>query len=225
MQHISSGEKNKEKIRKTIKTVLIVAIAIATLTHEIRIIEPIFNTICEKEAKSIATKICNNEATEVMKKYEYDDLVTIMKDEKGNVNMVKANIIPINKIISDVAVEVQYELEAISSKEIPIKLGTFTGIKLLSGRGPNVNFKVFNEGSVLTDFKSEFTQAGINQTLHRMYLEIKCDISVLTPFSTVNEVIVNQIIIAENVIVGTTPNTYYNFDNLTSNQAILESME
>lgn len=225
MHRMSREEKNKEKLRRTLKTGLIICIAIVTLLHEIRVIEPIFNTICEKEAKGFATKICNNEATEVMKKYEYDDLVTVLKDETGNVNMVKANIIPINKIISDTAVRIQTELEKMSSKEIPIKLGTFTGIKLLSGRGPNVNFKVFNEGSVLTDFKSEFTQAGINQTLHRMYLEIKCDISILTPFSTVSEEIVNQIVIAENIIVGTTPNTYYNFDNLTSNQAVLESME
>lgn len=217
--------KNIEKIRKISKIIIIVLIAITTMVRCMKSIEPIFDTVCKKEAKSIATQISNNKATQVMKKYEYEDLVNIVKDENGNVTMVKSNVIPINKIISDVAIEIQTELDDIGSKDIGIKLGSFTGTKLLSGRGPEVKFRITGVGDVLTDYKSEFTQAGINQTLHRIYLEVKCNVNILTPFNTIEEEIVNQVILAENVIVGTTPATYYNFDNMTNNEAVLESME
>ncbi len=217
--------KKNPKIRKKLKVSLIVIIAIITMIRGIKSIEPSFNRICEKEANGIATKITNNKATEVMKKYEYDDLVTIMKDENGNVNMVKANIIPINKIISDVAVEIQNELENISNEDVEIRLGSFTGSRILSGRGPSIKFKIFSVGDVLTDFKSEFKSAGINQTLHRMYLEVKCNVSILTPFNSIDRQITNQVIIGENIIVGTTPNTYYNFDNLTNTDSVMEVIE
>ena len=217
--------KKNPKIRKKLKVSLIVIIAIITMIRGIKSIEPSFNRICEKEANGIATKITSNKATEVMKKYEYDDLVTIMKDENGNVNMVKANIIPINKIISDVAVEIQNELDNLSDKDVEIKLGSFTGIRILSGRGPSIKFKILSVGDVFTDFKSEFKSAGINQTLHRMYLEVKCNVSILTPFNSIDKQITNQVIIGENIIVGTTPNTYYNFDNLTNTDSVIETIE
>ena len=219
-----NGDYNK-KIKKTLKVIMILIIAFATMVRCIRSIEPIFNTICKKEARSIATVISNNKATEVMKKYEYEDLATIVKDSNGNVMMVKSNIIPINKIISDVALEIQLELDKIKGQDIGINLGTFTGTKLLSGRGPEVKLKISGVGDVATDFRSEFTQAGINQTLHRIYLEVKCNVSILTPYNTIEEQIVNQVILAENIIVGTTPSTYYNFDNLNDSSQLLETIE
>lgn len=217
--------KNNLKIKKTVEILFIVLIAVITMIKSIQSIEPTFNTICIKEARSVATQISNNKATEVMKKYEYDDLATIIKDKNGNVTMVKSNIISINKIISDIAIEIQTEMDKLGGKDIGIKLGTFTGNKLLSGRGPYVKLRITEKGDVLTDYKSEFIQAGINQTLHRIYLEVKCNVIILTPFNIIEEEIVNQVILAENIIVGTTPSTYYNFDNLTNSEAVLESME
>ena len=206
--------KKNPKIRKKLKVSLIVIIAIITMIRGIKSIEPSFNRICEKEANGIATKITNNKATEVMKKYEYDDLVTIMKDENGNVNMVKANIIPINKIISDVAVEIQNELENISNEDVEIRLGSFTGSRILSGRGPSIKFKIFSVGDVLTDFKSEFKSAGINQTIYRIYLEIECNVSILTSYKTIDKTINNQVLLVETVVVGEVPQTYLQLENI-----------
>ena len=72
--------------------------------------------------------------------------------------------------------------------------------------------------------KSEFSSSGINQTLHRIYLQIECEVSILTPFKTIDEKIENQVLIAEAIIIGTTPNTYYNFEGVSMADA-LEVME
>ncbi len=52
--------------------------------------------------------------------------------------------------------------------------------------------------------------------MHKIYLEIECEVIVLTPFDTVEEKITNQILLAEAIIIGTTPNTYYNFEGIDS---------
>ena len=75
-------------------------------------------------------------------------------------------------------------------------------------------------GNIQTSVKSEFVSQGINQTLHRLYLEIECEISILTPFNTISESISNQLILAENVIVGNIPDTYYNLEGITSSDAM-----
>ena len=84
------------------------------------------------------------------------------------------------------------------------------GSKLLAGIGPNVNVKIETTGSVDTDLRSEFEEKGINQTLHKMYLQVECNVTILTPYKTMEEKITNQVLLTEAVIMGTTPETYFN---------------
>lgn len=101
-----------------------------------------------------------------------------------------------------------------------MRFGSFTGFKLLSGKGPGVPIRISTIGNVETDLKSEFTSQGINQTLHRVYLQVICEVSILTPYEDITEKITNQVLIAENVIVGKIPNTYYNLNGMDNNNAI-----
>lgn len=96
---------------------------------------------------------------------------------------------------------------------------------MLAGKGPGVKITISTIGNVETDLKSEFTAQGINQTLHRVYLQVKCQISILTPFHDISREITNQVLLAENVIVGQIPNTYYNLEGLNQNSQALEIVE
>lgn len=71
-----------------------------------------------------------------------------------------------------------------------------------------------------TDLKSEFVSVGINQTLHRIYLDINCEIGIVTPLKKTVETISNQILLLENVIVGIVPSTNYDLDGLDKEDAI-----
>lgn len=75
-------------------------------------------------------------------------------------------------------------------------------------------------GNVETDLRSEFTAQGINQTLHRVYLQIKCEVKILTPFNIITQSINNQVLLLENVIVGHIPNTYYNLEGIDKSDAM-----
>lgn len=98
--------------------------------------------------------------------------------------------------------------------------GSFTGIKLLSGRGPGIKIRISTVGNVETDLRSEFKAQGINQTLHRIYLQVKCEVSILTPFKDITRDISNQVLLMENVIIGTVPDTYYNIEGIGTNDAL-----
>ena len=195
-------------------------IAFSTVKIVLDAISPIFEALCEDKAKSIATIISNNEATNVMKDHTYDELFTIEKDNDGNITMIKSNVIPINEIISDVAVKIQNSINERGKENIKITIGSFTGSKLLSGRGPGIPIKISSIGNVETDLRSEFSAQGINQTLHRVYLQVDCEVSILTPYNTISEKVSNQVLLIENVIVGKIPNTYYNLDGIDSSNVL-----
>ena len=222
---IDVKNKDNKKIEKLWKIFLILFIAFSVVKVVLDSVNPIFDTLCEDEAKSLATIISNEQATKVMEKYQYEDLFSIEKDEKGNITMIKSNVFPINAITSDIGISIQKAINSTERDDINIALGSFTGIKLLSGRGPYVKIRISSIGSVETDLRSEFISKGINQTLHRVYLQVDCKVNILTPFSKIEKNISNQVLLAENVIVGQIPSTYYNLEGFENEKDTLELAE
>ena len=138
--------------------------------------------------------------------------------------MINANILTIDNITSNISSFIQKDLEENGRSKVKLSIGSFTGIKMLSGAGPDIPIKISSVGNVNTDIKSEFTSQGINQTIHRIYMEIICEVSVLTPFNTISQEVYNKILLAENVIIGQIPSTYYNFNGIEKGQDVLETI-
>ncbi len=179
----------------------------------INIIEPIIDLQSVIMAKSVATRITNEQSKKVMEKYQYEDLVNITKDSNGNITMISANVTTVNKMIADISTKkYKKELDEVENTKMYIRLGTFTGSKMLAGRGPKVEIIIFGIGDVQTELKSEFKAAGINQTIHRIYLELKTNVVILTPINNLQEEISTQVLLAEGVIIGEIPSTYYNLE-------------
>lgn len=120
---IPNGINRKKK--KTIVIFIILLIAFSTIKITLDAISPIFDTLCENKAKSIATKISNEQATKVMEEHTYDELFSIEKDNNGNIAMIKSNVIPMNEIISDVAIKIQNEINNQGRENIQIALRKF----------------------------------------------------------------------------------------------------
>lgn len=121
----SRRKMQSEKRRKMATMLVILIIAFSTVKLILDAVLPIFDTLCENRAKSIATIISNEQATNVMKQHTYDELFTIEKDKNGNITMIKSNVIPINEIISDVANKIQEEIDNRGRENIEIALRKF----------------------------------------------------------------------------------------------------
>ena len=221
----SRNNKYITKIKKIFPFIIIILIAIITCYMIWKSIYPIFETLCEDQAKAIATKVTNEETSRVLSKYNYNSFFTIEKDEDGNVQMITANVLQINQVTSDIALYIQNALKENENNEVYISTGSLTGIKLFSGSGPRIPIQLATVGNVLTDLKSEFVAQGVNQTLHRIYMEVVTTVNILTPFSTIEKSITNQVLIAENVIIGNIPSTYYNLNGIDNQSDLLEMVE
>ena len=205
------GKKSKKKI---IKIVILMVVIIAVFRFFCSYLEPIFQTICDDKVKSLATIITNQKSTIIMNKYQYDQLYTIEKDESGDIVVVRANVVPINNLISDLTENIQREFDDLNNVKVELPFGSLTGVYFMSGFGPKIPINVSVAGTVDTNIKSEFIAQGINQTLHRVFVEFDCDMKIITPVKNFSQNVKNQVIIAEHVIVGNIPNSYYNFEGL-----------
>lgn len=216
--------KNIKNKRKITTIILVIIIALETATLLLKYINPIFEQVSTFEAKRLATIIANDQTTKVMQNYNYDSMFAVEKDIDGNVSMIQMNIYKVNIIISDIAYYIQEQMKKPENSSVSIPIGNLLGIDLFSGYGPNVKMRVVLLGSVETDLRSEFISKGINQTLHRVYLQIDCPVQILSSYKTMEEKVSNQFLLAENVIVGRIPDTYYNLEGFENPKDTMESI-
>lgn len=126
--------------------------------------------------------------------------------------MINANIFTINEITSDIAINIQKSLDNYDDTTIKLSLGSFIGSRLFSSIGPDIPIGLSTVGKVNTDVRSEFASQGINQTIHRVYLQIDCTMSILTPYENIDTNVSNQVLLVENVIMGDIPENYFNIE-------------
>ena len=142
----------------------------------------------------------------------YEDLVTITRNEAGDIVSVQANPLKINKIARDTASISQSNLKNLSLNGIPVPLGALTGIEAFAGLGPSIYFRIIPVSSVSCGFTSAFESVGINQTKHSIYLNVIADINIVMPSRTENFAVATEILVGESVIVGKVPDAYLQSD-------------
>lgn len=145
------------------------------------------------------------------KEFNYDDIMKIEKDGQGNITMIRADTIKLNSLAAKVSLESQNKLREMGAVGIKIPIGYISKNVILSNLGPSVKVRMQPIGSVKTNYISEFESAGINQTRHKIYLEVETSIKVIIATKSDEVQIKNTIPVAETIIVGKVPTTNLDF--------------
>lgn len=178
-------------------------------------VNPVIMDTVEIKSRALATRAMNSSVADVvMSSIIYDDLVTIVSDDFGNISMIQANSLAINNLSKDLAQTCEERISEYGKAGVSVPLGTFTGIPLFVGRGPRISVKMTPIGSVICRFVSHFETAGINQTVHKIYVNVNAKVSVIMPLSSRSLEATQQVLISESVIVGQVPEVYLQSDTL-----------
>ncbi len=162
------------------------------------------------DAKDAAIDTVNEAVLLMMSRgnYDYEYFVDLGVGSDGQVASLNANMSRINAFAASLLDYVgQLDRKNI---QVEIPLGNLTASSLLLGRGPDVQVNMIMLTSPSVKFRSELTAAGINQTEHRLILDVVVDIDVLVPWGAVETQAVTEVLIAQTVIVGRVPNLYMN---------------
>lgn len=145
---------------------------------------------------------------------DYSNMVLLEKDDTGAVTALKTNISEMNALKTRILDTVNEEILQLNVEEIGVPIGNLLVPALFSGRGPYLPVKVLTVRSSEAAFSNQFTQAGINQTLHQIIMTITIDMTIVTPAGTEQVDTSSQVVVAETVIVGTVPESYLAIDGV-----------
>ena len=193
---------------------MLLFIIVGLIFFEIRA-KPVIIEVAVAQSENIASSIIESAINSVL--YEngitYSSLVDIEKDDSGRVTTVKADTIKMNMLKSEIGAEISNDILETDSREISIPLGTILGISALSGKGPKVKTTVTLASNVTSTIKNTFTSAGINQTLHEIFVNVNATIYVIMPKNSATAEVNSNYCIAQTVIIGTVPETFADFQN------------
>ena len=197
------------KFKLGILFIILLFIIICILTFLNNVVNPVIISTMAAKTRTLSQRAVESAIFETINDtLVYDTLITISRDENGDVVLISTNSLQINLLARELVNIAQDKLEKIGTQGISIPIGTLTGLPIFVGRGPEIKIKMLPIGNITCKFSSEFKEAGINQTNHKLYLTVNSNVSVILPIE--NQIIQTQtqIMIAESIIVGKIPETY-----------------
>ena len=173
---------------------------------------PVVLLLGEAQVRSMGIQAVNDAVKSVLgQELLYSDLVHLVQDGDGKVAMIQANTVRMNMLANQMAVQIQNSLTDMGIRGISVPIGTVIGGKLLAGRGPEIHLKIQPVGSVAVEFVTAFEEAGINQTRHTIFLKAATTLQIVAPTGNRSVEVEHQIAIAESIIVGEVPESYFQF--------------
>ena len=188
--------------------VIIVSIGLALWIYW-RSMSPTILDIAQTKLKAETTLAVNEAVSVILSDVNsYSDFFTVEKNSQNDIVMISANSALVNTFARNTAILSQKKISELKSFSVYIPLGTLSGVPLLSEKGPTVDVVVSPIGNVSCTFQSVFETAGINQTLHRIYVNVSSSVDLIMPTSHVEVQTITPILLSESLIIGKVPDTY-----------------
>ena len=140
----------------------------------------------------------------------YDKITLITRDSEGKVTSVSINSVLVNNFANELDIKIGDRVESAETIRNEVYLSGLIGSDLLSGIGPKIPIKFQPISVTHADISHSFEEAGINQTIHTIRLSVSVDIEILLPLAHSTITVVSEMPIAQTLIIGNVPKTYFN---------------
>jgi len=177
-------------------------------------VAPLIRELAKARVSNRASYIINESIETLLRDgdVDYETIVLLEKDSYGNVTALKTNMNEINRLKTQILSVVDTMLLDLDINEIGLPLGSLILPELFSGTGPKLPVKVMSISTSDAEFRNSFSEAGINQSLQQIMMDVIITMTILTPVGTETVTASSEVVIAETVIVGSVPQSYVNVD-------------
>lgn len=176
--------------------------------------------LAETQVKNATSDLINDAVDKQIENsnIHYDRIVYFEKDLNGRITALKTNMSEVNRLKTDILNLINDEILALDTTDLGIPLGSLILPEILSGRGPEIPVQILSIRNSDASFTSNFTEAGINQTLQQLNMHVSVDVAVLVLGETNYFTISSQVVVAETIIVGQVPDTFFQTGGQYGNQ-------
>ena len=210
LKRYSARARRRRRLRRLTLLMLVLAAAFLLIDRNFR---PLVFSLAEARSAAMATRALNGALTEALEDgVEYDDLMNVRMDDSGQVSLLSANTMRMNALADRAGDAALRKLETVSAQKVYVPLGAALGLTLFSGSGPRIPISIVPVGTVQTDFETEFEACGINQTRHKVYLQLSASIRIVIPTGAKTTNVSANMLVAESIIIGKVPESFVGYN-------------
>ncbi|MDD7174015.1 MAG: sporulation protein YunB [Clostridiales bacterium] len=210
MKKISARVRRRRRLRRLLLAVLLLLAVFLLADHNVK---PLVFSLAEARSAAMASRVLSGAMAEALGDgVGYDELMNVRMDEKGQVALLSANTVRMNLLADRAGEAALRRLENMSSERVSVPLGAALGLTLLAGSGPLIPVSIVPVGSIGTNFVTEFEACGINQTRHKVYLQLTASIRIVIPTGAKTTQVTANMLVAESIIVGAVPEGFVGYD-------------
>ena len=171
---------------------------------------PVVRSLARTQVTNTASDLINDAILEQIMEgqIQYDRIVYFEKDLNGRITALKTNMAEVNRLKTETLNIINDEILAEDSEHLGVSLGSLILPEFFSGKGPSIPVRIMAIRNSDASFQSEFTEAGINQTLQKLRMDVIVDVTILVLGQTETFTVSSQMVVAETIIVGDVPATY-----------------
>ena len=168
-------------------------------------------TLSETQVKNATSDLINDAIDKqiALGNIQYDRIVYFEKDLDGRITALKTNMTEVNRLKTAILNLINDEILALDTTDIAIPIGSLLLPEFFSGKGFGIPIQILSIRNSDASFQSYFTEAGINQTLQQLTMDVSVDVSVLVLGKAESFIVSSQVVVAETIIVGQVPETFF----------------
>ena len=211
--------RRKRRRRRIILIVLLLAVTGLILLVELHL-SPYIRELARNQAVNAASNAITDAVGEMLRRGDTDfsRVIVLEKDVQGQITALRTDMTQVERLKVEVLGILGNLIAEINTQQLGIPLGNLLLPDLLAGTGPVLPVKAVSLTMSNADFFSDFTEAGINQTLQTLKVKFTISLTILTTVGYETVDVDSDVMVAQTVIVGTVPETYVNLGHLTATE-------
>ncbi len=172
---------------------------------------PVVRSLARTQVTNTASDLINDAILEqiLTGEIQYDRMVYFEKDLQGRITALKTNMAEVNRLKTETLNLINDEILAQDTEHLSVSLGSILLPEFFSGKGPGIPVRILAIRNSDANFTSHFQEAGINQTLQQLSMDVLVDVTILVLGQTETFTVSSQMVVAETIIVGDVPATYF----------------
>ena len=211
--------RKKRRRRRIILIVLLLVVTGLILLVELHL-SPYIRELARNQAVNAASNAITDAVGEMLRREDTDfsRVIVLEKDVQGQITALRTDMGQVERLKVEVLGILGGLIAEINTQQLGIPLGNLLLPDLLAGTGPVLPVKAVSLTMSNADFFSDFTEAGINQTLQTLKVKFTISLTILTTVGYETVDVDSDVMVAQTVIVGTVPETYVNLGHLTATE-------
>ena len=211
--------RKKRRRRRIILIVLLLVVTGLILLVELHL-SPYIRELARNQAVNAASNAITDAVGEMLRREDTDfsRVIVLEKDVQGHITALRTDMGQVERLKVEVLGILGGLIAEINTQQLGIPLGNLLLPDLLAGTGPVLTVKAVSLTMSNADFFSDFTEAGINQTLQTLKVKFTISLTILTTVGYETVDVDSDVMVAQTVIVGTVPETYVNLGHLTATE-------